>query len=295
MELERILTCTTLADDEPQVAQSLDIARLTGAEVLLLFASTIHEPRKDFSMPNEWDRALAMQLRADRERLEALRERLSGQGAKISHSVIDGVPHRAILRAARELKADLIAVGTHDYRGLQHFLLGSTAERVLRHAPVSVLLARPQTDNADGFSRILVPVDFSDVSERALEAAVSLCRPGGSVEVLHCWQLPSERLDVVLASDGGQEIVHAVRPELQRRAEEIGDQLCAQYKRDDIEIEFTTSEGPPRRVIHERLEAGGFDLVALGCKGHNAFERLLLGSVAENAARHAPCSALIVR
>jgi nucleotide-binding universal stress UspA family protein len=55
---------------------------------------------------------------------------------------LTGVAWRAIVAAALEHAADLIVVGTHGRSGLHHLLLGSVAERVVQHAPCSVLVAR---------------------------------------------------------------------------------------------------------------------------------------------------------
>jgi nucleotide-binding universal stress UspA family protein len=49
-----------------------------------------------------------------------------------------------IADAARTLKVDLIIISTHGYTGLKHALLGSTTERVVRHAPCPVLVVRPR-------------------------------------------------------------------------------------------------------------------------------------------------------
>ena len=49
-----------------------------------------------------------------------------------------------ITQAARSLKTDLIIISTHGYSGLKHTLLGSTAERVVQHAPCPVLVVRPR-------------------------------------------------------------------------------------------------------------------------------------------------------
>lgn len=57
-------------------------------------------------------------------------------------TVVDGVPDEEIVRLARQLKADLIVMGTHGRTGLAHMLLGSVAERVIRLAPVPVLTVR---------------------------------------------------------------------------------------------------------------------------------------------------------
>lgn len=53
-----------------------------------------------------------------------------------------GSPYAEITNAARTLKADLIILTTHGYTGLKHVFMGSTAERVVRHAPCPVLTVR---------------------------------------------------------------------------------------------------------------------------------------------------------
>jgi universal stress protein A len=53
-----------------------------------------------------------------------------------------GTPHQEITGAARELETDLIIIATNGYTGLAHILLGSTTERVVRHAPCPVLVVR---------------------------------------------------------------------------------------------------------------------------------------------------------
>jgi len=63
-------------------------------------------------------------------------------GVSVETSLRTGVPHAEIVAAAREMRADLIVVGTHGRGGLDRVLLGSVAERVLRLAPCPVLAVR---------------------------------------------------------------------------------------------------------------------------------------------------------
>jgi nucleotide-binding universal stress UspA family protein len=70
--------------------------------------------------------------------LEKLKKRVPG--AKSILRV--GVPWQEILSGAEETKADLIVMGTHGRRFIQHALLGSVAERVVRLSPVPVLTVR---------------------------------------------------------------------------------------------------------------------------------------------------------
>ena len=53
-----------------------------------------------------------------------------------------GVPTTEILKAAKSLPADLIVISTHGRTGLQHVLLGSVAEHIVRHAPCPILVLR---------------------------------------------------------------------------------------------------------------------------------------------------------
>jgi nucleotide-binding universal stress UspA family protein len=90
-----------------------------------------------------------LMLEADKAK-EAARTRLETlcSGMKISQSLLDkpltryGTPFAEICDAARKLKVDLIIITTHGYTGLKHVLMGSTAERVVRHAPCPVLTVR---------------------------------------------------------------------------------------------------------------------------------------------------------
>jgi nucleotide-binding universal stress UspA family protein len=57
----------------------------------------------------------------------------------IEYRIVRGVPHEEILKFAEENTIDLIIMGTHSRRGLDRVIFGSTAERVVRHAPCPVL------------------------------------------------------------------------------------------------------------------------------------------------------------
>jgi universal stress protein A len=64
--------------------------------------------------------------------------------------VRNGVAHRVITEVAKELKTDLIVISTHGNTGLKHLMLGSTTERVVRHAPCPVLVVREHENEFAG-------------------------------------------------------------------------------------------------------------------------------------------------
>lgn len=76
------------------------------------------------------------------ERLGGIGRRHVRKGMLGDLLVRDGSPFDEICNAARESDSDLIVIATHGRTGLKHVFLGSTAERVVRHAPCPVLIVR---------------------------------------------------------------------------------------------------------------------------------------------------------
>jgi universal stress protein A len=118
------------------------LAAQFGAKLTLL---TVVEPigaTPDFAynplvLDNEAVRATA------EEQLQRLLKRQAIDVALVQRTLVrQGVPFNEISGAASRLKADLIVIATHGYTGLKHVFLGSTAERVVRHAPCPVLVVR---------------------------------------------------------------------------------------------------------------------------------------------------------
>jgi len=77
--------------------------------------------------------------------MEACLARVTAAGIEGDIVVVHGVPFHEIVEAAKAQKVDLIIIGTHGRTGLQHILLGSVAEKVVRLAPCPVLVARQPT------------------------------------------------------------------------------------------------------------------------------------------------------
>ncbi|HXJ55060.1 MAG TPA: universal stress protein [Verrucomicrobiae bacterium] len=121
------------------VHYAIRMAEQFGAKIVLM---NVVEPivTPDFAYPMllEPDKLKA----AAKEKLEAL-SRDIGLPGKINRCLVrSGAPFAEITDAARALNVDLIILATHGYTGLKHVLMGSTAERVVRHAPCPVLTVR---------------------------------------------------------------------------------------------------------------------------------------------------------
>ena len=64
--------------------------------------------------------------------------------AKVNYVVRVGRAWQEVTELAKEIQADLLVIATHGYTGLKHVLLGSVAEKIVRHAPCPVLTVRPE-------------------------------------------------------------------------------------------------------------------------------------------------------
>lgn len=80
---------------------------------------------------------------------DRIRRAAEEEGLDVVTAVVDGFPHRAIVEYANEYSIDLIVMATHGHRGVQHALLGSTTERVLRRSDVPVLTVRMRSHDGD--------------------------------------------------------------------------------------------------------------------------------------------------
>ena len=287
-------------ESELAARQALEIARHVGAELVLVHSRFTLELPPIGPDPDDKVRAaldtvrsrIAGEIERDRERMAALRQRLSGQGPVVSQALAEGVADEALSSAAREVGTDLLVVGTHGRTGLRWFFLGSVAERVVRHAPMDVLVARREDAGRGGFHDVLVATDFTPASVRALDRALDLVAPGGRIQVVHCQPMSPVALWGEGAAPYQAELDVALEAEMRRQGEKL---LAARRRPGGPTLSFAIRREPPALAIVHLLEARRFDLAVLGSHGRTGFRRFFLGSVAEAVVRRAPCSVLIAR
>ncbi|HTZ58312.1 MAG TPA: universal stress protein [Acidobacteriaceae bacterium] len=137
------------------------------------------------------------------------------------------------------------------------------------------------------FAHILVPTDFSDVSERALEYAKTLAKPGNSELLLVHVDPPVNLITPPEAAWIDDSEIQAMH---QEQLEQTGLMLVSQgYRAQAIEL-----NGPLYDQLLHAIEEYKVDLIVLGTHGRKGFDRLLLGSDAEALLRHARCPVLSV-
>lgn len=142
---------------------------------------------------------------------------------------------------------------------------------------------------------ILVPVDFSDGSKRALEYALALGEKlGAQVTVLHVVDYPPpysqvEALTMVAPSEG--EVTFDTF--LRKRAQEDMKAFIAGFEKSG-EIPVQYESGAASDGIARAATELASDLVVMGTHGRTGLKRLMIGSVAERTLRYSPCPVLII-
>jgi nucleotide-binding universal stress UspA family protein len=213
--------------------------------------------------------------------------------------VRSGKPFNEVTALAGERGADLIVIATHGHTGLKRVWLGSTAERVVRHAPCPVLTVPAQSKkgpkreaSALKMKRIVVPIDFSQTSAQALPYAAALAeRFGAEIILLH------------VIAPVPLPLPFYVRRRLQKSAGRLTElamdvqlsRLCEEAFDEEVPSRTLVRTGAPYDEITKAASSQGADLIVLTTHGYTGLKHALLGSTAERVVRHADCPVLVVR
>lgn len=143
----RILVATDLSAQNAVIFERALALAAPGAEIEIASAwqdplqAMAFDPAVTIASGTVWpevEESIYTELRGMIRKHPALADRQPAVAAR----ALFGNPAQAIVERAQEIGANLVVVGSHSHRGLARFLLGSTAEAVLRHAPCAVLVAR---------------------------------------------------------------------------------------------------------------------------------------------------------
>jgi nucleotide-binding universal stress UspA family protein len=237
----------------------------------------------------------AQVIKIEKRRLAKIAKNLSRKDHKIKPVVRCGKAFREIVDEAAEQKIDMIVTGTHGLTGLKRVLLGSTSEWVVRHAPCPVLTVPAETANrltgkrwTSRIRKILVPVDFSEASVKALPYADALARKfRAEVILMHVTEpLP--------AADSLSKLAPRSAEATRRVAEEMLSRVQREMF-DEIPTEAIIESGTPFHEITRAAARSEADLIILTTHGWTGWKHAKLGSTAERVVRHASCPVLVVR
>jgi nucleotide-binding universal stress UspA family protein len=217
----------------------------------------------------------------------------------VSCAVEKGKPEDTIIEKAETDRAMLITMATHGRSGVNRFLLGSVAEKVLRGTVNPLLLVRAineaKSTGEATLKSIIVPLDGSKIAEGVLPTVAEIAKKLGlEVELFRAYHLPYN----VYAGDEGfyagnyDELLTSVRDEAKEYLEKKADELK------DLGVATATCVAKEGFAGDEIIALGrktADNLIAMSSHGRSGIQRWVLGSVAETVVRHSGDPVLIIR
>lgn len=218
---------------------------------------------------------------------EASRLRAMPGNPAVKTTLRKGRPDEEILAAC--LDADLLVLGAHGQNPLRDMIIGSTAERLLRKVSCPALVSRGDPELP--YRHALVPIDFSEHSKHAMQAA-TLIAPEAGLTALHALDLPFE--GKLWFAGVPEEEINRFRA--QARAQALRRMLALGAELGEAGQRFRTQvlQGSAAGSILETAERLGADLIVMGRRGKSVTENLFIGSVTRHILADATCDVLII-
>lgn len=219
-------------------------------------------------------------------------------GADVKCSVEKGRAEDTIIEKGEKEAGALITMATHGRSGLNRFLLGSIAEKVLRGSTNPLLLVHATEEaKAEGEAKItsvIVPLDGSELAETVIPTVAEMAKKLDlEVVLFRAYHIPYN----AYAGDDGymvnyDELIAGVRDE----ANEYLEKKVAEVKKLGVaKVSAVTKEGIAGDEIIALGRATPDNLIAMGSHGRSGVRRFVLGSVTEIVVRHSGDPVLVVR
>jgi nucleotide-binding universal stress UspA family protein len=219
---------------------------------------------------------------------------------RIQMEVLRGHAAEKIVEASNEVVDPIIVMSTHGRGGLQRWMTGSVADKVVRTADCPVLLVRSGMELPSQLElhSILVPVDGSEYSEFAVEYAAGLAQAFGSrihlvrvVDTPSAYAMLSRHMETAVTGDILDEIIESMT----REATEYVEQTAARLSERGLRIKTQILEGYPGEQLIEYERRGFFQLVVMATSGRSGVSRIVFGSVAERVLKMGRSPVMMIR
>jgi nucleotide-binding universal stress UspA family protein len=214
-------------------------------------------------------------------------------------TVEKGKAEQIIIETAAVDKGTLVTMATHGRSGINRWLMGSVAEKVLRGGTNPMLLVRAtEEEKVDGgatLKSIMVPLDGSELAEDVLPAAAELAKTlKVAVILFRAYNIPTN----AYASGEGyygvnyEEVLTAMRDEAVGYLEKKAGAL---KKMGIAEVSYVAKEGFAADEIISLARKSPDNLIAMCTHGRSGVKRWVLGSVTETVVRHSSDPVLVIR
>jgi nucleotide-binding universal stress UspA family protein len=214
----------------------------------------------------------------------------------VKHQSVWGSPNWELFSKGEEMQADLIIAGSHGRTALGRLFLGSISQWLLNEARCSVRVARGKLDEPDFPVRLLLALDGSRGSEKALEEIASRSWPEKSEVRVVMVDQPLELTYIGGMAPPLRESVDTFNEEQRGRSLKVLKAAERKLKSAGLYTMSDVLQGDPKNVLVQMAEEWRADCVFVGATGLTSrFERFVLGTTAAAIAARAHCSVEVVR
>jgi len=170
--------------------------------------------------------------------------------------------------------------------------MAKTKRRQSAHARKRKEVSSQRPESQIDLQRILVPIDFSDHSKKALQYAIPFAEQfKASIDLIYVVEPAIYPADFSF----GQVGFPAVEDELRQRGAEELEALIKREIGARVNARSSVRTGKAAYEIEQYAREESVDLIIIATHGHSGMEHVLFGSTAEKVVRHAPCPVLVVR
>ena len=230
------------------------------------------------------------------DELEGVAAGLREKGITVGVRARIGNPAEEILQAAEDEGCGIIAMSTHGRNAIARGILGSVTDKVVHASTLPVLTVTPErakkyaSEDGASLSTVMVPLDGSDLSERALPFAVQLAR-GLSMDLL---LVRAVSLDSPSSAYGGH-VGHAdVHARVAPAASEYLDGVAERLKGQGVRARSKVLRGSAPHALLDFAQETPNDLIVMTTHGRSGITRWLMGSVVEAMVRASGDPVLII-
>ena len=276
---DRILVPTDMSDfAKLAIRYAVLFQQRAGSALTLMFADEFYFPVDLLEMPMGYYLENAPETK---EKLSAqLRDYVKANVPLDADAlIVQDAPARAIVNTARDMRADLIIMGTHGRHGWRRALLGSVTESVLHDTDTPVLTVTPtlmKTDAEPKIRTILCPVNFTRVARESLTHACALAQAFGAELIV---MYVAEALDIEYAPQVESAFSQWIDPQVQSR--------CSYRQL------FAHADDAAAKVLETAQELN-VDLIVVGAQHRMFSEATVIGTTTERITRFAQCPVLTV-
>ncbi len=220
--------------------------------------------------------------------------------ADVKCTVEKGIAGEVIIDKAAADKGTLISMATHGRAGIERWLLGSVAEKVLRGATNPLLLIRAtaeaKTEGEASLRSVIVPLDGSELAEQVLPTVAELAKQLNlEVVLFRAYTMPISAMAVdpegyYVATD--EALIAALREEA---VAYLGKKTEAMKKLGVEKVSYVAEYGLAADEIISLARKTPDNLIAMCTHGHSGVKRWVLGSVTETVVRHSGDPVLVTR